>query len=69
MVMMAVMTVMRCCGKRRPSKRYHQEHSSDELFHEVNVARRELLKRSRGSHESSEATIGSSRGKGVKYGE
>jgi hypothetical protein len=42
MVVVTVVVVMRGCGKRRPCEHDHQEHSGDEFFHEVNVARREL---------------------------
>lgn len=38
MMVMTMVAVMRCCGKRRTSKYHHQEHSSDELFHGLNVA-------------------------------
>lgn len=57
MVVMTMMAVMRGCGKRRASDRHHQEHSSDKLFHGLNVARHELWKPPRGAHESSEETI------------
>jgi|KBSMisStandDraft_5_1062788.scaffolds.fasta_scaffold01419_9 hypothetical protein len=56
MVVMTMVAVMRCCGKRRTSEHHHQEHSSDKLFHGLNVARPELWKYARGAHESSEET-------------
>ena len=57
MVVMTMVAVMRCRGKRRTSEHHHQKHSSDELFHGLNVARSELWKHARRQHESSEQTI------------
>jgi len=56
-VMTMVAMVMRSCGKGRAGKRHNQEHSSDELFHGLNVARQELWKRTGAPQESSEETI------------
>jgi hypothetical protein len=44
MMVMAMVAVMRGCGKRRTSEHHHQEHSGDKLFHGLNVARPELWK-------------------------
>ena len=60
-VMTMVVVVMRCRGKRRPREHHHQNHSSDKLFHGLNVARRELWKHAYTPHESSEETICSDR--------
>jgi hypothetical protein len=57
MVVMTMVVVMRCRSKRRTSEHHHQKHSSDELFHGLNVARSELWKPAHTPHESSEQTI------------
>jgi len=38
MVVMTMVAVMRCYGKRWTSEHHHQEHSSNKLFHGLNVA-------------------------------
>lgn len=57
MVVMTMVAVMRGRGKRRTSEHHHQKHSSDELFHGLNVACNQLWKPARTPHESSEQTI------------
>jgi len=38
MVVMTMVAMMGCGGKRRTGEYHHQKHSSDELFHGLNVA-------------------------------
>jgi hypothetical protein len=72
MMVMTMVAVMRCCGKRRTSEHHHQEHSGDKLFHGMNVARLQLWKGARGAHESNEETSVPERGRsaaGVNWGQ